>query len=661
MCTDQGAERGICDETVRVLGDFAASPFSRKDAYLFPKALWVPGHLHILFNALEEACKKIEISSTFFAALTSIIGLFGEPDLRRKFQNDCCRTAAERAEFNVGGRHHVDWRWEFMGPAIAWVLDHWDTIRACWDRDKMSFSESGSLKRAVILEVDTIIKEYPQFELHGEMFKAAGELFERWAGSLEGCECHADIWRKKRRWDKILDEIEADTGRRHCVWKGRQGAWWVAEGRLRFIGSLMSLSSVGFESRLRKCTDADAKRNALKWMDRLRNTCAEIIGDKLAFWDHIPWKGIGIYHAELGGSLERSKQVCRECIAEWDKALAEVRRQSLHRVAERLFSPETLCGQQLRDFVADTTGKPLHHYPDAYIRVQEYALLTLVERRVESIHAVIKRLLKKHTFITPPQLCAELRESDNMRKLETVPAFRAFCIDNWRSRKLVHDLLSQRLPPATLEAMSLKQKIQTVYQCTLACEFEDSREAHVQSARFSDSRQLDLPSPPAQPSTTGVAAAFLKSLFVHHEFFAMPFQQFMAWRQASSTEEPRLEGAFPEQILETAELALPEPAPPFAVFQVINAHSERRFHTPVPQMIRSRQGIIVGECLQVAWRGGGASQLVCQRPRALFLKGDGNCVFRRVGSKIQNKIPRFLKGFEIENKNLPSLGVKIVR
>ena len=58
VTTDQGAERGMADETANILphckGKYAAvDPMS----FMWPRAFYIMGHLHLLYNALEEACK----------------------------------------------------------------------------------------------------------------------------------------------------------------------------------------------------------------------------------------------------------------------------------------------------------------------------------------------------------------------------------------------------------------------------------------------------------------------------------------------------------------------------------------------------------------------------------------------------------------------------
>jgi hypothetical protein len=67
LTTDQGAEAAINDLSVRVLRQYRGK-FESTDprCFLFPNCFHVPGHLHMLYNALSEACKNASISTSFF-------------------------------------------------------------------------------------------------------------------------------------------------------------------------------------------------------------------------------------------------------------------------------------------------------------------------------------------------------------------------------------------------------------------------------------------------------------------------------------------------------------------------------------------------------------------------------------------------------------------
>ena len=66
LTTDQGAERDIGKQTVRILPGYqvrfvAADPKS----CLWPRALPLIGHLHISFNGLSESSQGLDISEWF--------------------------------------------------------------------------------------------------------------------------------------------------------------------------------------------------------------------------------------------------------------------------------------------------------------------------------------------------------------------------------------------------------------------------------------------------------------------------------------------------------------------------------------------------------------------------------------------------------------------
>ena len=66
MTTDQGPEKSMHDEIAGVV-DFLSGKYSSADAkaYLWPHVLYVAGHMHLLWNALEETCKAVSCSQVF--------------------------------------------------------------------------------------------------------------------------------------------------------------------------------------------------------------------------------------------------------------------------------------------------------------------------------------------------------------------------------------------------------------------------------------------------------------------------------------------------------------------------------------------------------------------------------------------------------------------
>jgi hypothetical protein len=105
-----------------------------------------------------------------------------------------------------------------------------------------------------------------------------------------------------------------------------------------------------------------------------------------------------------------------ECLAEYDAAIRFDGGASLHRIAKRIFNAESLSGQQLRAFLAD--DKPLEEYVHAHWALLTLALISLVERSVEAVHAAIKRIGEMCSRINPPYVCALVREAANLRLLQ---------------------------------------------------------------------------------------------------------------------------------------------------------------------------------------------------------------------------------------------------
>ena len=73
------------------------------------------------------------------------------------------------------------------------------------------------------------------------------------------------------------------------------------------------------------------------------------------------------------------------------------------------------------------------------------ALIPLVERAIEGVHAQIKRAGTHAPRILPSYVSASVRERQNMILLQS-RAFRDFCLVQWMSRSFVNELLQNRQP-----------------------------------------------------------------------------------------------------------------------------------------------------------------------------------------------------------------------
>ena len=71
----------------------------------------------------------------------------------------------------------------------------------------------------------------------------------------------------------------------------------------------------------------------------------------------------------------------QDCVDEYDKANADGLHDKVHRVAHIIFAKDTLCRQELEAFRSSNCD--LRDFLTFYVILQEYALVSLVERRIE--------------------------------------------------------------------------------------------------------------------------------------------------------------------------------------------------------------------------------------------------------------------------------------
>ena len=126
-----------------------------------------------------------------------------------------------------------------------------------------------------------------------------------------------------------------------------------------------------------------------------------------------------------------------------------------------------------------------------YSIILSYALVPLVERSVESIHARISSLGRTMTYVHTPTVCARLREPTHVAKLQSSDQFHSFCLRNYRKFKLFDWTLQNRYSRSQLSQMKNRDKLRAIYMCDLESKYQSMDPPERQLADLEGQRRRD--------------------------------------------------------------------------------------------------------------------------------------------------------------------------
>jgi hypothetical protein len=294
------------------------------------------------------------------------------------------------------------------------------------------------------------------------------------------------------------------------------------------------------------------------------------------------FSAIRIFECELpGGDVAAARVAARGCVDGYDQIVAAGRGQRLHRVAHLLYQVGCECRRQLLSF-ADGVGESLRSFPVAHQIVKRYALIPLVGRRVEGMHALIKKIGAVAKNISPPMISAALSEPVHQELLKSSPAFKVFCIKHWRSKTLLNELLQLVVPNDELDSLTRLGKLERIYQCGLSSEFRDlrsQRQAHDEFQRRTF--HLRRGPPRDMPSSWRAFVSFVKAMMEPNVVFCLPSQLYNVALQPPNDETINMGAtnpwdeciAFVGQDAVQFDIAL---ASSHVFFEVTNAYPEKR-------------------------------------------------------------------------------------
>lgn len=403
----------------------------------------------------------------------ALCAFLSNTELRTRYQAVCFKgpEVKERLHlFDSWSASHVMWRWEFLEDFVKKLLRVLPVMIDTFDRDTM---QAGATKMHTQV-IDNVAEalSYKPLVLVSHILSDTCAALGRQARWCEGCACHEHLLHKKDKngRSRLAEYARESSG---CPWKGCRAP--------EIVVRLDSILNVAMDPSSKACrqafivADVECRAAALKLDTSLRVTLSECLRNLLGYWRHLPYSLVGVYAHIVGAcSLETSQAIARTCLQEADGAISKGLIHTLHRVARRILCDRASpFRQQLVMFASGEAA--LVSLPELYVELRAYSMIPVVSRRVEGVHAFIKRCGKKATRMSPalssallrrPQVLAQLRRRD----------FYNFVLAKARSRNLLRDLVACVEPTRgkmVLGTWSAKRLVARLHLCDAASQFRD--------------------------------------------------------------------------------------------------------------------------------------------------------------------------------------------
>lgn len=267
---------------------------SDPEQFLFPFVVGQPGHLHIVYNALQHAVESLASWTKTEAALRDLTAFLGHKGLRRRFARLCC-PAPLRRKFCEWSTKHIDWKWEFLSgvlDALSWrfavLLDNYDFAT-------LNVNETGQkMDSALLKRIGNLVPQKKVLLARFEALRIIAKSIDRCAHWLEGCPCHekglvesGGYRARKRSVQSAL--TQAGQAGSTCPWAGRRSCEMV----LGQVDVFLSWVRGAWSEKLNKTLhelEAAPRSLVLGELDALKGSITEEIGSKMSHHRELPWK-----------------------------------------------------------------------------------------------------------------------------------------------------------------------------------------------------------------------------------------------------------------------------------------------------------------------------------------------------------------------------------
>jgi hypothetical protein len=468
--------------------------------FLYPRCLYMQGHLHTLYRPLQNSFEGLDAWKEHVHRLRGINAFLKSRGLRERFQETCLAGAPphHRNALNAYTSVDVDEKWAWLSLLGRQLRVVWPILLRFWNLDRMTHGlEFGAIDVACLRTVDKAVAA-SVFPAMNELTLAVGRAVDRAAGALEGCSCHKTLWSGEGTYTKRRKRFERESGMVSCPWKGRGGCDMALGLKGRLIEDICTADSDDYQLALSVAT-TDARETVLLQEHALRARLREVYTQEWASWDHLPYSLLGLIGEDRGYSRPQVEALAVRVAAEFRQAWdgGSESRRKVHRVARLLLQPGSRLRSEFDAWYDRLTcfggpGADLKEVaPAFYSEVLLYALAPLVERAIEAEHAKVKRQMRGREAKLPATFMAELRAPETDALLAQ-GEFRAWAAAQWYKPSTHRQVLAGVVPPAALRRMGLRQLVRKVYLFDRASQYRDMTAAATATAQWNalpDNRQ----------------------------------------------------------------------------------------------------------------------------------------------------------------------------
>jgi hypothetical protein len=419
----------------------------------------------------------------FLPKLRAVERFLQDYSLRMLFRATCLSEVREISQMfaNYSGSH-IEWRWEYLEKSLGKLIPLLGHMKTRLNVEAILKSDEGNIDPAVVKEARGAL-DTPFFTEFCLLVWSLGHAVYMFTHILEGCICHGYVWTGKGNFKTKAKRMFDLTGYKTCFWKGRMGAWLQVVGLPILEQMIRDSTSDRLQGFLTSMSDA--RRGAFVHIENaVKCSLIEELTQKLAFHKQSPYNSMGMIWGEFpGGDSAIGKAIAKTNVEEYDELIGNGLGDKVHRVAHRLYAKESRIRVELQSWI-ESSIMSLRCFPVAFVAVLQYALVPLCGRSVEALHARLNRVRRKCTYIKAPALSAGLRFDAHVALLQGATCFKSFCVQHWRSRKLIDDTLSLRLSSSELKELTRPQKIARIYQSSFADEYRDMNFERAQQKQF---------------------------------------------------------------------------------------------------------------------------------------------------------------------------------